>query len=64
MLIEKSNKDFLLVGIAKGGGLECSKLNEEGYRWENKTGEWMRVAAFKEEWIDKETSIGRTTTQT
>ena len=45
----------------KGGGLDCSKLGDEGYQVEGK-GAWMKVAAFKDVWIDKkireETRVG------
>ena len=50
------------MGIVKGGGVNCSRVDEENYTWENKTGDWMRVAAFKDVWIDKvieeETRVG------
>ena len=46
----------------KGGGLDCSKLGDEGYQVEGK-GAWMKVAAFKDVWIDKkireETRVGK-----
>ena len=50
------------MGIVKGGGVECSQLNEKNYTWVNKTGDFMRVAAFKDVWIHKvieeETRVG------
>ena len=42
--------------------MNCSWVDEENYTWENKTGVWMRVAAFKDVWIDtvieEETRVG------
>ena len=64
-LVTRGNQDtdFRLVGIVKGGGVECSKLDNEGYSWEGKTGDWMRVAAFKDVWIDQvieeDTRVGK-----
>ena len=56
------DSNFLLIGIVRGGGVNCSRVNEENYTWVNKTGDWMRVAAFKDVWIDKvieeETRVG------
>ena len=50
------------MGIVRGGGVDCSQLNDPNYTWEKKTGDWMRVAAFKDVWIDKvieeETRVG------
>ena len=50
------------MGIVRGGGVDCRQLNDPNYTWENKTGGYMRVAAFKDVWIDKvieqETKVG------
>ena len=50
LVTEDGDSNFLLMGIVRGGGVDC------------KTGDWMRVAAFKEVWIDKvieeETRVG------
>ena len=56
------DSNFLLMGIVRGGGVDCSRVNETNYTWENKTGFFMRVAAYKDVWIDKvigqETKVG------
>ena len=62
LVTEDGDSNFLLIGIVRGGGVNCSRVNEKNYTWENKTGDFMRVAAFKEVWIDKvieeETRVG------
>ena len=61
-LVTREHSNYLLVGIGRGGGINCSRLDSEGYSWGGKTGDWMRVAAFKDVWIDKvieqETKVG------
>ena len=50
LVTRDGDSNFLLMGIVRGGGVDC------------KTGDWMRVAAFKDVWIDKvieeETRVG------
>ena len=62
LVTRDGDSNFLLIGIVRGGGVDCSQLEEKNYSWKNKTGDWMRVAAFKEVWIDKvieeETRVG------
>ena len=47
LVTEELDGTFTLVGILSGGGLECSQLGNSNYNWQNKTGKWMRVAAFR-----------------
>ena len=52
---------FTLTGILRGGGIDCSRLDDKDYV-PDKPGVWMRVGAFKgwiEEIIEKETRVGR-----
>ena len=62
LVTQDGDSNFLLMGIVRGGGVECSRVNEKNYTWKNKTGDFMRVAAFKDVWIDKvieeETRVG------
>ena len=62
LVTRDGDSNFLLIGIVRGGGVECSQLEEKNYSWKNKTGDWMRVAAFKDVWIHKvieeETRVG------
>ena len=48
-----------MVGILHGGGVDCSKLDDEGYNADG-TGTWMRVAAFREvvNFINITTTVG------
>ena len=46
----ESGSRWVLVGVLSGGGIDCAKLNDQNYTWENKTGKWMRIGAF-EKWI-------------
>ena len=42
-----------MVGILRGGGLDCSKLSDDNFSLEDvkdKTGVWMRIAPFMD-WI-------------
>ena len=39
------------MGILSGGGVDCAKLGDENYNGRNETGEWQRVAAFRD-WLD------------
>ena len=63
LVTEDGDSNFLLMGIVRGGGVECSRVNDPNYTWENKTGDWMRVAAFKDVWIDQvieeDTRVGK-----
>ena len=39
-----------LMGILRGGGIDCSRLDDENYV-ANTTGHWMRVSSFTT-WIE------------
>ena len=47
LVLENTDGSFLLVGILTGGGLDCSKLADQDYQVKDKTGDWMRVSAFR-----------------
>ena len=50
-----------LMGILRGGGIDCSRLDDENYV-ANTTGHWMRVSSFTtwiEDRIRNETRVGR-----
>ena len=49
---------FTLTGILRGGGVDCSRLDDVA----NTNGVWMRVGAFSNwirETIERETRVGR-----
>ena len=50
-----------LMGILRGGGIDCSRLDDKNYV-ANTTGHWMRVSSFSK-WIEdrirNETRVGR-----
>ena len=50
-----------LMGILRGGGIDCSRLDDKNYV-ANDTGHWMKVSAFWN-WIEdrilNETRVGR-----
>merc|ERR550517_1077546 len=50
LITEENDGSFTLVGILSGGGLDCSRLNDPNYDWQNKTELWMRIGSF-EQWI-------------
>ena len=41
---------FTLTGILRGGGIDCSRLDDKNYV-ANDTGHWMRVSSFST-WIE------------
>ena len=48
LLTEEEDGSFTLVGILRGGGLDCSELEDPDYNSENKTGKWMRVSSYRQ----------------
>ena len=52
-----------VVGILRGGGIDCTKLGDESYE-PTQNGKWMRIFSFNT-WIDatikKELAPGRKT---
>ena len=60
-LVLEAEGTFTLTGILRGGGVDCSRLDDENYV-ANTTGVWMRVGAFSNwirETIERETRVGR-----
>ena len=60
-LVLEAEGTFTLTGILRGGGVDCSRLDEKTYV-ANTTGVWMRVGAFSnwiQETIERETRVGR-----
>ena len=52
---------FTLTGILRGGGVDCSRLDDKTYV-ANTNGVWMRVGAFSnwiQKTIERETRVGR-----
>ena len=47
-MTEEADGSFTLVGILRGGGLDCSELEDPDYNSENKTGKWMRVSSYRQ----------------
>ena len=60
-LVLEAEGTFTLTGILRGGGVDCSRLDDKTYV-ANTTGVWMRVGAFSnwiQKTIERETRIGR-----
>ena len=49
LITEDAQRSSVLVGILKGGGLDCSRLGEEDYQ-PTQNGIWMKIQAFND-WI-------------
>ena len=60
-LVLEAEGTFTLTGILRGGGIDCSRLDDKNYV-ANTTGHWMRVSSFST-WIEDrildETRVGR-----
>ena len=60
-LVLEAEGSLKIVGILKGGGLDCTRLDDKDYV-ANVTGVWMWVGAFSnwiQKTIERETRVGR-----